>query len=184
MNKVEGNSNSKPAPSTTRSAPVKRRRRRHRVYTEVRQTARQIADNGMAEAMKAATLMIVSRKLDEIRTMLAASGMSGGITLPPTSPPLQPSPPLAPVIKHPCVQCGREGVYKSKPSQWNRTGSWHCRIHMVLATTTELEDRMDRSVNTQPPRNLQQDFPAQPAPGASTLAEAMGMATVEEEPNG
>lgn len=179
----------------------KRARRRRRVLSlngEIRQQAKQIQQQGMSEAFKAAALMICARKLDEVKSILAVAGLSGvGISQnilpglasqPPPTKPLPPSP-----IENPCVQCGRSGVYKSKPSQWNPTGSWWCQTHKVLAYQTEAEDRIDRSmpsltapiVPSSPPpmQNPQRNNPVgptPPSPGAGSLQEAMGLAEVVE----
>lgn len=157
---------------------------------EIRASARAIYKQGYADAMKAAALMIVSRKLDEIKALLQVTGVNASFPTPATMlDNLRPQQPLAPVVKNPCVQCGREGVYRSKPSQWNRTGSWYCRTHQVIGTTGELEDRMDRAIQPQaPPAQPPALQPAPvvagannlPAPGASSLSEAMGLAQVEE----
>jgi len=169
-------------------AAVKRRRRRSRslsVQGEIRRSAKQIYEQGMAEAMKAAALLIVARKLDEVHALLVGSGVGTSAVrntaVPPTTPATTPSPPA---VKHPCVHCGRESIYKSKPNQFNRTGSWVCRVHMVLARSDEVEDQFDQRMNVaaQPavaPAVQQQAFnyeSAEQQPGASTMAEAFGAA--------
>ena len=179
------------------SGIVKRRRRRRRqrslsLNAEIRQSAKQIYETGMAEAIKVATLAIVSRKLDEIRTIvnLVANGFGNGPPLSRDSPSLAvsslPSPPSTsqqpPVVKNPCVHCGREGVYRTRPNQWNKSGSWFCRVHMSLGAGVEAEDRMDRTINPVPPSAAAAPaVPPQPVPGASTLAEAMGIAEIVDE---
>jgi hypothetical protein len=188
------NSIAKSAHSMTPSDPVKRRRRRRRrsvsLEAEIRQSARQIYASGMADAMKAAALVIVARKLDEIRALVVAGGLSNvaiqNATPGSVSTAQPPPPPSAPEVKNPCVQCGRSGIYKSKPNQWNRTGSWFCRVHMALAGQIEAEDRFDRAMPpVAPPMEPapQQVSPqgVQISPGASSLAEAMGMAEIVNE---
>lgn len=173
--------------------PRRRRRRSRSVsfHTEIRQSARQIYQSGMVEAMKAAALVIVARKLDEIKSLVAASGLSGaGIsqeiaTLAGVSAPQHPAQPSPPPVKNPCVHCGRAGFYRSKPSQFNKTGSWFCKTHLVLARQVEAEDRFDRTIQPSPQAEppspgLVEQIPA-PAPGASSLAEAMGMAEISNE---
>jgi hypothetical protein len=39
-----------------------------------------------------------------------------------------------------CVECGRVGVYQTKPNRWNRTGSWYCDVHESPARQREAED--------------------------------------------
>lgn len=136
---------------------------------------------GYAEALKAATLIIVSKKLDEIQRTLLALGANNltpnnAVTF---TPPPQPAP--SPLAKNPCQHCGREGIYKSKPNQWNRTGSWYCRAHMALAGQIEADDKMDRSMNFHVP-SAEPSIGPPVAPGASTLQEAMGMAEIVDEP--
>ena len=175
-----------------RSVSTKMRRRRRRGSTlesEIRASAKQIYANGMSEAMKAAALLVVSRKLDEIRTLLSASGLGGaalgaGTPSPlfPTATPTPAAQPSPPQIQNPCVTCGRPGVYRSRPNQFNKSGSWYCRVHQKLGVSTDAEDRME-TVAIQPPSQAVQPaapMPApQPAPGASSLSEAMGLAVLE-----
>jgi len=133
---------------------VPKKRRRARVLSldaEIRASAKQIYESGMAEAMRAAALMIVARKLDEVRTILGAvgintnnvAGMVGGL---PSNGVVQPVRQQQPAIEHPCVQCGREGVRKTRPNQWNRTGSWYCYDHQALAARSEVEDQVDNAL--------------------------------------
>jgi len=135
--------------------------------------------------MRAAALLVVSRKLDEIRSLLVAGGVgsltaavNGAPTVVAVSPTAAPVPP-----KNPCVQCGRPGVYRSKPNQFNKTGSWFCRIHIVLGTGGDLEDQMDRSLQPTMVPSPPQVSPQASPPGASTLAEAMMGAQVVVEEN-
>ena len=176
---------------------VKKRRRKNQ-DSEIRQSARQIYQQGMADAMKAAALLVCSRKLDEIRTILLGAGLSGVIpagSIATLQQATQPSPVQAvpPPITNPCKHCGRPGVYKSKPSQWDRTGSWFCRAHAVLGTSVEAEDRFDRSMNMgSGPPPVGPAIAPQPvtpqqfrsSPGASSIQEALGNAELVEEPNG
>lgn len=189
-------SESKPAVRSIHSGRGKRRRRRtSSLDAELRQTARTIHEQGMADAYKAATLMIVSRKLDEIRGLLVASGLSTPVAMPlprDVVATAAPSPPPA-QVKNPCKLCGRAGIYKSKPNQFDRSGSWYCRIHMALGTSGEAEDAMDKHLTPAPPPPQQFSAPqSQPlvtpgtsqglqSPGASSLAEAMMGAQVENE---
>lgn len=163
-------------------------RRRYRapsLETEIRVKAKQIMADQMAEAMTAATLIIVSRKLDEIRALLQNAGF----------PQIQ-TPVLAAnrntginqgvSIEHPCVQCGREGVRKTKPNKFNRQGSWYCLAHAKLAQVTEYEDKIDAGFNQGSPIPNQQtnlqivpQNPVEPA-GSSNLAEAMASLSAEE----
>jgi len=174
------------------AVPRKRRRRRRMtsLNAEIRQSAKQIHAQGMAEAMRAATLMVCTKKLEEIRLILVANGFGNGPPLSRDSPSLAvsslPSPPATsqqpPVVKNPCVHCGREGVYRTRPNQWNKSGSWFCRVHMSLGAGVEAEDRMDRTINPVPPSAAAAPaVPPQPVPGASTLAEAMGIAEIVDE---
>lgn len=196
----------KPKIDTENAKPKRRRRRRNQqqmsVDAEIRQSARQIYESGLGEAMKAAALVVVARKLDEIRNLVVASGLSiNGLDqnaiLPGLSVPLpgaQPSPPpVAPPPLNPCVHCGRPGVYRSKPNPFNRTGSWVCRAHLPLVGQIEAEDRFDRTLGGEAPPPAQNPVvvPSVPPPspgsngpvaaGASSLAEAMGMAELVNE---
>lgn len=123
----------------------KKRKRALSLDAEIKRSAKQIYATGMAEAMRAATLGIVARKLDEIRAILAASGL--GMPTTPVTPlsgvtAAPPSPPTAPPVLNPCVECGRQGAYRSKPHKFNPKGSWYCRGHMALAGKLEAEDAM------------------------------------------
>ena len=97
------------------------------------------------DAYKAAALMICSRKLDEIRAILQGAGVAqvgqfsiaGQISAQPVVRQ------AAPVVEHPCVQCGREGIRRTKPNAFNRTGSWYCQAHVALAAQSDFEDRVD-----------------------------------------
>ena len=172
----------------------KRRRRTLSLEAELRQSAKQIYESQMSEALRAAALLVVSRKLDEVRQILVASGLGTAANVQSaipgiaSQPVVQPSPPP---VQNPCCQCGRPGIYKTKPHQFNRTGSWYCRAHMALGGMIEAEDKMDKvAIQSQPPPSqppqsqplppVQQDLPS---PGASSLAEAMGMAEIVEEPH-
>lgn len=165
------------------------RRKKHRRSTslevEIRRSAQQIFDSGMGEAMKAAALMICARKLDEVRSILAATGFNGlvtGVSVTATPPVQAVATPAPPPIKNPCVQCGRTGVYKTKPNQFNRSGSWYCRAHLVLGRSGEAEDQMDRMLTPTPPAAPPIIQPQAAPSGASSLAEAMGMAELDEQP--
>lgn len=189
-------SESKPAVRSIRSGRTKRRRRGPSLEAEIRASARQIHETGMAEAMKAAALLIVARKLDEVRTLLMAAGYtsSGAVGSSPGTTigtAAMASPPAA-AVKNPCKLCGRAGIYKSKPNQFDRTGSWLCRIHMALGTAQEAEDAMDRHLTPPPMQAAPAPQASAPvittpvginhAPGASSLAEAMmGAQQVENE---
>jgi hypothetical protein len=169
--------------------PKRRRRRRQMsLDMEIQRSAKQIYEQGFSEAMKAAALMVCARKLDEVRTLLVAAGLNtagfpriGGET--------HQTPAASAVVTNPCVHCGRQGIYKTKPSQFNRTGSWYCRLHQPLANQIEAEDRMDRSLAPAPAlaAPTQPEMFAPPvtnghaAAGASSLSEAMGLAQVVDE---
>lgn len=182
MNAKVDASTPKPAPSTIRSGHAKKRKRGHSLESEIRRQARQIYEQGMADAMKAAALMIVARKLDEIKALLQATGVNAPVVgVANWNSPVAPQPQLAPVVRNPCVHCGREGVYKSKPSQWNRTGSWACRAHIALLGQIEQEDRLDKAIQPQPTPAPPSALAPQPAPGASSLEAAMGLAEVVDE---
>lgn len=146
------------SPSTV-SKPIRttmKRKRRTRTLSleaEIKLKAKQIIQEREAEAYKAAALMICSRKLDEVSSLLrsigatstgiamAQSGISGAPAARPISPVIQPNP-----VEHPCCQCGREGVRRTKPNRFNRTGSWYCAAHVRMAAMTDGEDRMDAAL--------------------------------------
>jgi hypothetical protein len=144
-----------------KKAPAPKRRRRSKVVSlnaEIRQSAKQIYESGMAEAMKTAALIIVGRKLDEIRGLLQAAGINphtvGGMVVPPTAyqAPSAPQPPRQPEGPQ-CFSCGRPAVRRSRPNRWNREGSWACQAHAVLLAKDEMEDRLDNVLapTTEPP---------------------------------
>ena len=182
---------------------VKRRTRTVSIEAEIRAKARQIMDDQMAEAMKAAALMIVGRKLDEIRTILSSAGLGRELAVVAQGAPYNPS--RQPVVQqqtveHACVTCGRESIRRTKPNQWNRTGSWYCPIHVGLAAQSEFEDARDNAllgpqagpkpkpavVQTHAPTVMRQESEPQPevqiqptatgpqdVPGAGSLGDAM-----------
>ena len=169
----------------------RRRKRRHRTESlngEIRRSAKSIYNQQMGDAMKAAALMVVARKLDEVRQILVACGLNS-TAVPVTSPAVvfpqtaTPAPPIPAAVTNPCVHCGRSGIYKTKPNQFNKTGSWFCRTHMALGGQIEAEDRFDRSLTqiapAPPPEVPPTSVP--PAAGASSLSEAMGLAELVNE---
>ena len=116
--------------------PRTSRKRKISPEAEIRAKAKQIMAEREAEAYKAAALMIVSRKLDEIREILSGAGLSARdvSSLVPQGTPVsrnvslvQPAP-----IQHACTYCGAESVYRTKPNRYNRTGTWLCRVHVGL----------------------------------------------------
>jgi hypothetical protein len=195
--------------SASDKRPIQMKRRRGTrgisLESEIRAKAKQIRDDQMAEAMKAAALMIVARKQDEIIALLRSVGATNFLQAPTRStqqifgvgaqPTAQPA-----AIEHPCVQCGREGIKRTKPNQWNRTGSWYCQVHAGLAAKTELEDAQDAVligpqkgpqqkapvVVTHPPAAMVQETQIQPtstgpqdAPGAATMDDAFSALGVQ-----
>jgi hypothetical protein len=48
--------------------------------------------------------------------------------------------PALPVKDQKCVECGRPGVYYSKPNRSNRAGSWFCQLHEAVARERDAED--------------------------------------------
>ena len=179
-----------------------KKRRRHRqpsLDAEIRLAAKQIMATQMAEAYKAAALGIVARKLDEIRAILNAAGVgqvySGSI---PAFNATGPAPvrPVATVVEHPCVQCGREGIRRTKPNAFNRTGSWYCQAHVALAAQSDFEDRVDAAligsvaapiktkpvvVQTQAPAVIkpQEEAPAEPEDPLKAAMSQLGVASAE-----
>ena len=117
-----------------------RRKRKTSPEAEIRAKAKQIMAEREAEAYKAAALMIVSRKLDEIRDLLQGVGYTAAnqpvglvrnlqtntqAAVPGVGGPQAP-------IQHACTYCGAESVYRTKPNRYNRTGTWLCRVHVGL----------------------------------------------------
>lgn len=112
-----------------------KRKRTLSVEAEIRQRAQQLLRDQEVEAYKTAALLVCSRKLDEIRALLQAAGFTPLQATPAGMAdnainPARVSAPAAPV--HPCQECGREAVVRTKPNKFNRTGSWLCRIHLAL----------------------------------------------------
>ena len=121
-----------------------KKRHRHRqpsLDAEIRAAAKQIMATQMAEAYKAAALGIVARKLDEIRAILQGAGVAQLLVSPAMA--IQAPTVARPIVEHPCVQCGREGIRRTKPNAFNRTGSWYCQAHVALAAQSDFEDRVD-----------------------------------------
>lgn len=180
------------------SAKVKKRKqRRVTVDAQLRTLAKSIYESGMADAMKAASLVMVARKLDEVRALLVASGLGNGlasVTSPLAHSPVlpaapAPSPPPQPSVKNPCTHCGRESMYRSRPNKFNPKGSWFCQAHMILGQSVEVEDIVDNRFNPNPPpppptsppqpQAYVAPPPPQPQPGSSTIFEAMANAQPE-----
>jgi hypothetical protein len=168
---------------------------------EIRASAKQIYESGMAEAMRAAALMIVARKLDEVRTILGAAGINansmGGLVG--SVQPFQQRAPQAPPppVEHPCFQCGQPGVRKSRTNQWDRVGRWACAVHVPLIAKEEYDDRVDASIlgpqagpKTKAPAIVQQAptvmakqeemMVMEPPAGAGSLTDAMASLGVPE----
>lgn len=115
-----------------------KRKRKVSPEAEIRAKAKQIMAEREAEAYKAAALMIVGRKLDEIADLLRTAGFSssnvaqtlqGSVArqVSAVNPASQPA-----AIQHPCTYCGVESVYRTKPNRYNRTGTWLCRAHLAM----------------------------------------------------
>lgn len=163
-------------------------RKRYRtpsLETEIRVKAKQIMADQMAEAMTAATLIIVSRKLDEIRALLQNAGFPQ-IQTPVLAANHNTSINQGVTIEHPCVQCGREGVRQTKRTRFNRQGSWYCLAHQKLAAVQDFEDRVDAGFNQGAPipnqqvnRQVAPQGPVESA-GSGNLAEAMASLSAEE----
>lgn len=173
---------------------MKKRGRSTSLDAQIKREAKKIYDTGMAAAMNAAIGKLVCEKLDEIRTILAATGYSVGM-VPPASPILAPpAPPAPPKVENPCVHCGRAGVKRAKPNRWNRGNPpWYCRDHIVLAAEVQAEDNLDNMVlGAQPPLpNPEPALPPAPPvqmlkqveapePQGVSMAEALGMAALED----
>ena len=182
---------------------VVKKRRRSRPMSldaEIRASAKQIYESGMAEAMRAAALMIVARKLDEVRSILGAAGINansmGGL-VGSVQPFQQRAPQAPPPVEHPCFQCGQPGVKKSRPNQWDRVGRWACQVHLPLIAVSEYEDRIDGAIlgpqagpKTKAPVIVQQAptvmakqeemIVMEPPPGTASLADAMASLGVPE----
>jgi len=174
---------------------VKRRRRKVvSLESEIRAKAKQIMDDQMAEAMKAAALMIVGRKLDEIRGLLQGAGfVSGqpfGVGLAPQSlsrsgdAGLRPQPQP---VENPCFQCGRPGVRKSPRTKWG-PGQWACAAHVLLLAITVDEDKVDATfaLNTEPgpkpppgPVQIVHTPPKEEAPGSDSPEAALAALGVQ-----
>lgn len=183
---------------------VVKKRRRSRPMSldaEIRASAKQIYESGMAEAMRAAALMICARKMDEIRSILGAAGINansmGGLvgSVQPFQQRAAQAPP--PPVEHPCFQCGQPGVKRSKPNQWDRSGRWACQVHLPLINLSEIEDRIDGAIlgpqagpKTKAPVIVQQAPAAmvkqeemivmEPPAGAGSLTDAMASLGVPE----
>lgn len=131
---------------------MKKRRRKRQVglEAEIRLKAREIYESGMAEAMRAAALMIVARKQDEILAILRGAGLQGAaqLVMPTYN---QPAVVQSPKVEHPCKHCGREGVKRTKPNRFDPAGSWYCISHVPLASAQEVEDRVDNAILGPPP---------------------------------
>ena len=162
------------------------KRKRHRTPSldaEIRNAAKQIIKTQMAEAYKAAALGVVARKLDEVKAILNAAGFVGIGTITNHVQPMAAGvPSLVPQqVENPCCQCGRPGVRRTRPNNFNPTGSWFCAAHQVLAARSDFDDAMDRQligaappmtqrkpvlVQTQAPAVMrpQVEQPAPPAP--------------------
>lgn len=126
---------------------TKRRKRTLSLDAEIRAQAKQIYASGMAEAYKAAAITIVGRKLDEIRTILNVAGFSAPTVLANAATnAARPNQPVNAQVENPCIQCGREGVRRTKPNAFNPTGSWYCKAHEGLAAQSEFEDRIDNAL--------------------------------------
>lgn len=135
----------------------KPRPRRPSLDSEVRKHAKAIFANGMTEAMKAGMLVVCAQKLDEVQRSLSEintilrlagfnaplPGLAGTIT---HSPVMVAGGGAPPPVEHPCVDCGRAGVRRSKPDPYNPTGSWFCELHKAKAGRQESENALDQAL--------------------------------------
>lgn len=105
---------------------------------ELRDKARELRAERDIEILRTAALMLVGRRLDEIAKIIHSAGFSGR--------PQESAPAVLGVDTravaaspdvHPCQECGREAVIKTKPNKFNRTGSWLCRTHIVYRSRYE-----------------------------------------------
>lgn len=83
------------------------------------------------DAMKIAALEVVSKKLDEIKRILAANGFEMNTSAPVAEAPTREEKPR---VKNPCVQCGREGAWQDS------LGQWHCVPHGRVKKAQEAEE--------------------------------------------
>lgn len=187
------------ADKVVKLAPKKKRKRGRSLDAQIKAKAKEIYASGMADAMKAATGQLVLQKLAELQSLLAATGyrIDNASAIPPAGPahPVQPAPPPRPVIEHPCTQCGRESVYRSKPHRFNPKGSWYCRDHAGLGVGSDADDQLDKMllgapqgpvvqqaapvVPAAPPVQMIKESAPPPAQPDALMA-AMGMAEMAE----
>jgi hypothetical protein len=169
-------------------APKRRRKRRTSIDAQIMARAREIQASGMAAAMNAAIGQLVLEKLTDIQSLLGATGyqVSAGPPLPGIARTATAPPPLQqPKVEHPCTQCGREGVYRTRPNKFNPQGSWYCAAHQGLGGRSDLEDHVDATSgliqgpplkNVKPPPVITVMQPPPPpeahAPAAPTLQQA------------
>jgi hypothetical protein len=169
---------------------VKRRKRSTSLEAQLRREAAKIYESGMAQAYNAAVGQMLVRKIDEVLQLAAVTGyrMDAG-ALPIGQMQRSAPPPPKPAVENPCVQCGQEGVYKTKRNHFNLTGSWYCRAHQKMGGMTDAEDQLDRAllgaqapVTKPAPAVVVAAAPVEmvkqgaPPPPADPLLAAMGMA--------
>jgi hypothetical protein len=127
------------------------------------------------EAIKIATIQLAVKKIEEGLRLLQQAGIE-------RSPQTAPAAPLAPVVKNPCAQCGREGVYQSKrarvsgPGASNAPAPWYCQTHAQWAMQEDHIEQQSQKVGMTTPvasAPPPQPVAAAPAPTPPKLADAM-----------
>ena len=91
------------------------------------------------EALRLATMQLAVKKLEEGLRLLQQAGIERSVSTPLSQPQMQ----QAPVIQHPCVMCGREGVYQSKRARVQRgvPPPWYCETHAAFQRAEDAEDQ-------------------------------------------
>lgn len=149
-----------PPPPTADSRII---RRQAKLLDQQRRTLGDIS----LEAIKIATLQLAVKKLEEGLRLLQQAGVERATPL--AAPPA----PLAPVIKNPCVMCGREGVYQSKKARTQgKPPPFYCATHSAWAMQEDREQQAQEQYKP-PPQVIEQAAPAAPPPTPPKLAEAM-----------
>lgn len=112
---------SKPKRKIRTIAPPKLQAEVERKAKIIRKHAEVLGPLGM-EAIKVATLQVVSSKLEELRRLLLANGVEGSPLHTVAGPLPSPAPPPTPQVLNPCVLCGRPGAYQMR---FGARG-WYC----------------------------------------------------------
>ena len=117
--------------------PQPKRKRGSAWEAELRAKARELRDERDIEIMRTAALMLVGRRLDEIRALLQAGGFPQAAAPMRAAAPAPVQEPQPAPVENPCAHCGRAGVYRTQRNRFNRTGTWLCAIHRVLRAQYE-----------------------------------------------